>query len=103
MLKFFWNGIKDSGGKLQRCHYSKGALKHHPDGTFTIYAKDYGPFSEEIRQNFTVENDTEIITDYIMKDHIRVMPDHPLYPDVYAAWKKRESRYASRINQSNKK
>ena len=40
-LKFFYNGIKASDGKLQRCHYSIGQLKSHPAGTITIHARDY--------------------------------------------------------------
>ena len=39
-LKFFWNGIKENSGKLQRCHYSGSQLISFPAGTITIYARD---------------------------------------------------------------
>ncbi len=97
-LRFLWNGIKGSDGKLQRAHYSNGALLHHPAGTLTIYAKDYAPLSAEVRAAFTVENDSELISDYIVQDVIRVEPTHPLYVPVLAAYEKmkqhNEAKYA---------
>lgn len=84
-LRFFYNGIKAGKGQLQKCFYSEGALKHSPAGTITIYAREYTPFSPEVRAAFTVQNDTEIQTDYIVTDTIRVEPTHPLYAQVKAA------------------
>jgi len=82
MLKFYWNGIKENGGKLQRCHYSVSALTNHPANTITIYARDYKDFSPEVREAFKVDDDTDIQTDYICREHIRVEPNHPLYGAV---------------------
>lgn len=83
---FYWNGIKDAkGDKLQKAWYSTGKLTGHPDGTITIYARDYDRFSAKVRACFKVENDTDIQTDYFDSDSIRVIPSHPLYPQVQAA------------------
>jgi hypothetical protein len=95
-LKFFWNGIKANGGKLQKCFYSNSALLHHPAGTITIYARDYSRFSSEVRSQFIVENDSDIMTDYFEEDRIRVLPDHPLYAQVKAACDARTERYATK-------
>jgi hypothetical protein len=84
-LKFFWNGIKENGGKLQRCHYSGSQLVNHPAGTITIYARDYKAFSAGIREAFKVDDDSDYATDYVVQEHIRVLPDHPLYESVLAA------------------
>jgi hypothetical protein len=100
MLKFYWNGIKEDGGTLQLCTYHMGALTHHPEGTITIYGKRYRPFSDGVNRAFTIQDDSEILSDYIVNEHIRVTPDHPLYAQVYAAYQKKaahdEKRYAKR-------
>lgn len=85
MLRFFWNGIKDNGGKLQTCHYSGGATISFPDGTITIYNRQYVSFSAGVQAAFSVQDDTDIQSDYIVREHIRVRPDHPLYADVAGA------------------
>ena len=92
MIKFYWNGIKGQTGKLQRCIYSNG----NP-GMITIFARDYGPLTDDIRAVFNVEDDTEIISDYIDKDRIRVTPDHPLYSAVFAAFAAMEAHYRNRL------
>ncbi len=97
MLKFFWNGIKDNGGNLQRAHYSNGKLINSPAGTITIYSKEYSAFSAGIREAFKVHNDTDIITDYFEKDRIRVEPTHPLYNKVREALAAQEAHYAKRF------
>ena len=84
-LRFFWNGIKENSGKLQRCHYSGSQLISFPAGTITIYARDYKPFSVEVRAAFVAEDASDFATDYVVKEHIRVKPDHPLYGVVHAA------------------
>jgi hypothetical protein len=96
MLKFYYNGIKDDGGKLQLCSFSNGKLLHHPEGTITIYKRDYVDFSAGVRDAFKVENDSDYQTDYVMKDLIRVLPSHALYPQVKAAMDKAQARFAAR-------
>lgn len=92
---FYWNGIKDAkGAKLQKCSYSEGRLLHHPECTITIYARDYIHFSAKVRECFAVENDTDSMADYFDSDRIRVIPAHPLYPQVKAALEARDAHYA---------
>ena len=70
-VKFFMNGIKVDGGRLIPCWYSVY------DGEVHISAKDYG--GNLPREYFSVENDTDIYTDYFCKDHTTLTPEHPLY------------------------
>ncbi len=100
-LRFYWNGIKASDGKLQRCSYSGGPYIGHPDGTITVYSKDYRRFSQEVREAFTVENGTDTQTDYFENDRFRVQPGHHLYDAVRDAMKAgeahRDRQHAKRI------
>jgi len=95
-LKFFWNGIKGSDGKLHRCFFSDGALMNHPAGTLTIYSKEYSSFPTEVRKHFEVENDSDLMVDYFEKDRIRVVPTHPLYSKVLQARNAYEQRIAAK-------
>ena len=98
-MKFLWNGIK-SNGKLYRAWYSDGQLIGYPQGTLSIYAKDYSGFNAEINASFQVQNNSDYATDYFDKDKIRILPDHPLHATIaalIAANKIRdEKRYAKR-------
>lgn len=85
MLKFYYNGIKANGGKLQKASYSEGELRDFPAGTITIYKREYASFSIEIAEAFAIENDTDSQTDYFDKDKIRVVPFNPYYAQVKAA------------------
>ncbi len=76
MIKVLKHGIK-SNGKYIRCWYTKGALKSHPEGTITVYAKDYDRLPVELNP----ENDSDIMVDYFEKDRARIVPSHPLYQD----------------------
>lgn len=93
MLKFYYNGIKGSSGKLQKCHYSDGQLINFPAGTLSIYAKEYTPFDAEVNAAFDVKNDSDYQTDYVVSDIIRVKPDHPMYAQVLDALQKRKNKY----------
>lgn len=74
--------------------YSDGEMRNHPAGTLTIYARsgsyNYGRFSQEVREHFTVKNDSDMMTDYFEDDRIRVEPTHPLYAEVLAATQARK-------------
>jgi hypothetical protein len=96
MLKFYYNGIKDDGGKLQKCSYTSGKLLHNPEGTITIYGKHYEDFSAGVTSAFKVENGTDFQTDYFENDRIRVLPDHPLYAQVKAAVEAQEAHQKAR-------
>lgn len=98
-LKFFYNGIKANGGKLQKAHYSKGSFtpeamaKYGYDReTITIYAREYTGFSADVRALLTVENNSDLMTDYFEKDRIRVKKDHPLYAQVLKGFEASEAR-----------
>ena len=78
-IKFMWNGIKIDG-KLYRCHYSDGKLINHPDGTLTIYRKDYGQMPQV--EGLNVQNDTDMMTDYFERDRIRIDHNNKFYNDV---------------------
>lgn len=95
-LKFFWNGIKENGGKLQKCWYSDGPFTSHPAGTITIYARDYNRFSAGVNEAFAVLNDTDMQTDYFETDRIRVTPSHALYAQVQAACASQAAHSAKR-------
>lgn len=101
-LKFYWNGIKESGGKLQLCSYSESELLNFPKGTITIYGRHYRSFSAGIKAAFTVTNGSEMMSDYFENDSIRVEPTHPLYAEVKAACDKKkehdEKRWAKRLD-----
>jgi hypothetical protein len=94
MTKFMYNGIKVDN-TLYRAWYSQSKLTNAPEGTITIYNREYWPRFPTI-DGFTVQNDTELMTDYFDKDRIRVYPDNPHYPAVLAAWEKQEAHNAKR-------
>lgn len=84
-IRFYYNGIKVNGGELIKCSYHIGAPGYDAE-TVTIYADGYGP--DLPREYFTVENDSDIMTDYFCCDRAEVKPEHPLYKYVrYAAYK----------------
>ena len=85
MLKFYYNGIKSSDKQgLQKAHFNFS--KQNGDKfVIDIYARDYVRFSEEVRNTFTVKNDSDIMTDYFECDRIEVPKNHPLIDDVIKA------------------
>jgi len=98
---FFWNGIKDGKGeKLQRAHYSMGQLINFTAGTITIYGRDYTGFSRKVRECFAVQNDSDSQVDYFCKDTIRVIPQHPLYAAVKAAYDAQQARYSAKYGRA---
>lgn len=84
-IRFYYNGIKGSDAKLQKCSYSLTPLRNYPENTITIYAKERTIFSEEIRKYFEVKNDTDSTVDYYDNDTIRVEPSHKMYQSVREA------------------
>ena len=99
-LKFFYNGIKGSDGKLQKCDYSGARINGFvvsghvgAEGTIIIYGCNYRRFSDEVREQLEVFNNSDSMTDYFENDCIRVKPDHPLYAQVAEALEKREQHW----------
>lgn len=95
-IKFFWNGIKGRDGKLWRCQYGSGPWVNLPQGTITIYAKDYRSAPADVVAAFKIENGTDYQTDYFERDRIRVGVDHPMYALVRAAADAAIARHARR-------
>lgn len=99
-IKFVWNGIKIEN-KLYRFHYSDGKLMNYPEGTLTMYAKDYNSMPDI--EGLTVHNDSDMRTDYFEKDRIRITPGNKFYDQVKTAmalsgahYDKRHQKYCGR-------
>jgi len=88
-VRFMWNGIKVDG-KLHRCWYSTGKLLNSPEGTVTIYGKEYYPGIPQI-EGLQIQNNSDSMTDYFEKDRIRVEPTNPHYSAVMEAVKKQDA------------
>ena len=98
MIKFYYNGIKVDGGKLQKASYSIGGYTNFPEGTITIYAKEYTRFrNQPISKMFEIENNSDCQTDYFEDDRIRVLPTHYLYDEVLKAAKLQYVRFDKKI------
>lgn len=75
MIRFFYNGLKtDDHEKLQKAFYSE-----YENGNICVHAEGYDDFSKEIKDQFSVANNTDIMTDYFEKDRFQISPSHPLY------------------------
>jgi hypothetical protein len=97
-LRFLWNGIKYNGlPDLFSASYSMGTLHHYPEGTITVYARDYKRFPVGIARYFHIENETEYQSDYFDDDKFRVCANHALYALVKAAFDAQESHHERRM------
>lgn len=90
MIKFFYNGLKVDGGKLQKASYSKYEARSTGALSLAIYKDGYCPF-EGVSGYFDVENETDSMTDYFCRDSITITENHPLWDDVNAAWEKQKA------------
>lgn len=68
-IKLLKKGIKVDG-KYYPCWYNPS--KNNINGKATIYLKTYDRLPEGLNEELQVENDTDIQTDYIVKDRIRI-------------------------------
>ena len=96
-VKFMWNGIKVDG-TLYRAHYSIGPYTSNsglPDGTITVYAKDYRSFPQI--EGLQIENDSDIMTDYFETDRLRIYPGNKYYNDAKAAYEKMNAHNEKRF------
>ena len=92
-IRFFWNGLKGSDGKLIPASFSltmawwrvgaQGERIEVPTH-IAIHAR-HARFPAEVATEFEIKNDSDPITDYYEKDLIRVLPSHPRFADVAAA------------------
>ena len=84
-IKFLKKGLKVNE-EYFAVWYSEGSLKNFPEGTITIYKRDYGHFPAV--EGLTINNDSEYMTDYVCKDNIRVTPDNKYYNQVLGVMSK---------------
>lgn len=103
-VKFMWNGIKVNG-TLHRAHYYCGAYTANsglPEGTITVYAKDYASFPAI--DGLTIINDSDSMTDYFENDRIRILPDNKYYAEAKKAFEKmtehNNKRFAKKYGQA---
>jgi hypothetical protein len=85
-MKFQVHGIKTAQG-FENARYMISTLTNGRT-CITICADGYTGFSGEVREAFAVENDSDIMTDYFVKDSFRVFPEHPLFQEVAEGFRK---------------
>jgi hypothetical protein len=78
-IKFLKHAIKYNNGKKARVWYSKRGLIGYPEGTITIYAKDYG---SQLPRELRPINKTELMTDYFETDRAIITPSSKYYKEV---------------------
>ena len=101
-IKFMYNGIKVNG-KLVKGFWGKGGYTNGAE--FCFYADSY--YSPELRELFSVRNDSDIMTDYHETEHVYFFPGDQNIEQVAAAYKKqelrRDERYLKRLEQTKAK
>lgn len=85
-IRIFYNGIRGTFGRLQKCWYVRGAA-----GMIRVTGVWGERFSEEIWAAFSIDSDPETYR-FDPKNQIEVYPTHRLYADVERACKKQEAR-----------
>jgi hypothetical protein len=87
-IRFFYNGVKASDGKLQ-----KASVYTSQDGSIIISKRDYRGFCAEVLDAFAVTDNTDTMTDYF--DHARfiIRSGHPMYAAAKAAADKNVQRF----------
>ena len=85
-IKFLKKGIKVNGQYFP-VWYHKGdytKMSKIPNGSITIYVKSYKGVPDI--EGLTIQNDSDMQTDYFEKDRIRVFPTSKYYKEVYKQW-----------------
>lgn len=77
-LKFLKHGIRYQG-KYIPVWYSESATYGMPEGTITIYARNYG---KELPTELNPTNDTDSMTDYFDTDKARIAPSNKYYAEI---------------------
>lgn len=78
-IKLLKKGLKIDGEYFS-CFYSSS--KNNIKGNATIYINGYKSLPAGTNKILTVENNTDMMTDYFEKDRIRIAPDNPLFEQV---------------------
>lgn len=92
-IKFVWNGIKING-EFFKCSYYGGpytAASGLPADAITMYAENCKSIPRVA--GLTIENDTDIMTDYFETDRIRILPGSPFYQEAKKAMVAHEIHY----------
>lgn len=89
-IRFFLNGLKIDGGRLHKAHLSliERWTKANGDVVDThvvLHAPGCSRFSSEVRALFPIENNTELASDYLETDRIRIPLVHRLFNAALAA------------------
>lgn len=93
---FFWNGIKDASGRLlQRATYSMTSANGFPAPPILVEAKDSSGFSDLVGRCFKVLTSVD-------RDRFYVVPFHPLYWTVRAAYGAQEARRRVRARETSR-
>lgn len=101
--RYHFNGIKIDGGPLSKGHWSftrswTTVTDRVIPNQLTLYGKDLNDFDPAVSKLFTVENDTDGMTDYYEDDRIRIPADHPEFPAAIQAWAKQQERAAKQLD-----
>jgi len=100
-IKFYYNGLKVDGGKLQKASYSFQSEWTTGNRTvptqLTLYGKNYKSFSKDVCDALTVQNDSDLMTDYFEQDRIRIQPGHPLFVAAAKGYVKHTEKIIARM------
>lgn len=86
-MKFQAYGIKTAAG-TEKCSYSIFNLTTTGELCISLYGQRYRRFSDAVRAEFKVENNSDSMTDYFEDDTIRVAAQHPRALEVSAGYRK---------------
>lgn len=96
----YYNGIKDDG-VLYKGWWIKGnyTVRSGIDNeSITFYAdRNREHLSANIRGGFGVQNDSDVMTDYLEDDRFVVNKGHARYAECLGAWAQQEAKRAARI------
>ena len=95
-IKFVWNGIKING-EFFKCSYGTGpytAASGLPDDAITMFAAKCKRIPRI--PGLTIENNTDIMTDYFETDRIRILPGSPFYEEAKKAMVAHEIHYTKK-------
>jgi len=94
-VKFFYNGVRIDGVLFRVSYNMVHENERLPKGTIIMYEKDYNDFPRI--EGLTVINDSDPMTDYIVRDKILIYPNSPYYADARRAIEKHDERMKARF------
>lgn len=91
-IKFFYNGIKEESGKLIKVYYS---LENNREHTPMVAITCKSPL-DSLPNALVPINSTDIRTDYVDCDYVRLTPGDTYYQEARAAAEKAEVKSAKK-------